>query len=129
MQNHFQYKLTAHISDQQHSEPNQGPTGRTAAAQVFSNGTPYQTLMLQGGVTTTIALQWAVPWPTSGQTVPDLLTCGLFDASGARFALVFGEDELAQGCVTVKPLRDGGAQRLAPLQEAAVWAGTLQSKA
>ena len=51
------------------------------------------------------------------------------DASGARFALVFGEDELAQGCVTVKPLRDGGAQRLAPLQEAAVWAGTLQSKA
>jgi hypothetical protein len=60
--------------------------GSAAAAQVFSNGTPYQTLMLQGGVTTTIALQWAVPWPASGQTVPDLLTCGLFDASGALVA-------------------------------------------
>jgi histidyl-tRNA synthetase len=32
------------------------------------------------------------------------------DASGARHALIFGADELAQGLVAVKPLRDAGAQ-------------------
>jgi histidyl-tRNA synthetase len=48
------------------------------------------------------------------------------DASGARFALVFGADELAQGKVTVKALRDGaGAQELRPLDGAASWASAL----
>ena len=48
------------------------------------------------------------------------------DASGARFALVFGADELAQGKVTVKALRDGaGAQELRPLDDAASWASAL----
>jgi histidyl-tRNA synthetase len=38
------------------------------------------------------------------------------DASGARYALIFGADELAQGAVTVKALRDGsGAQSQHPL--------------
>jgi histidyl-tRNA synthetase len=50
------------------------------------------------------------------------------DASGAGFALVFGPDELAQGCVTVKSLRDGsGAQVLRALADVASWASTLQS--
>ncbi len=50
------------------------------------------------------------------------------DASGARFALVFGPDELARGCVTVKALRDGnGSQTEYPLDAVAAWAGTLQS--
>jgi histidyl-tRNA synthetase len=50
------------------------------------------------------------------------------DASGARFALVFGEDELARGEVTVKALRDGaGAQLARPLDNVAAWAPTLQS--
>ena len=50
------------------------------------------------------------------------------DASGAAFALVFGPDELAQGCVTVKSLRDGsGAQVLRSLADVANWARTLQS--
>jgi len=31
------------------------------------------------------------------------------DASGARYALVFGSDEMQSRCVTVKPLREGGA--------------------
>jgi histidyl-tRNA synthetase len=31
------------------------------------------------------------------------------DASGARYALVFGSDELARGEVAIKPLRDAGA--------------------
>ncbi len=38
------------------------------------------------------------------------------DASGARFALIFGGDELARGEVTLKALRDGeGAQVCVPL--------------
>ncbi|MFM1908841.1 MAG: histidyl-tRNA ligase [Pseudomonadota bacterium] len=51
------------------------------------------------------------------------------DASGARFALIFGADELARGEVTVKALRDGqGAQQAQPLADAAAWAATLQSR-
>lgn len=46
------------------------------------------------------------------------------DASGARFALVFGESELAQGQVAVKPLR-GGEQVLRSLEGAADWAAEL----
>ncbi len=54
------------------------------------------------------------------------------DASGARFALIFGDTELAQGCVAVKPLRGDTAepaqgQVLQPLTAAAAWAATLRS--
>jgi histidyl-tRNA synthetase len=50
------------------------------------------------------------------------------DASGARYALILGEDEIAQGIVTVKSLRDGsGAQVVKPLAGAASWAKDLQS--
>ena len=48
------------------------------------------------------------------------------DASGARFALVFGADEMAQGMVSVKPLRAQGAQVLRPLDRAAEWAHELR---
>ena len=52
------------------------------------------------------------------------------DASGARFALIFGTDELARGEVTVKSLRGGGGAQVAhPLTEVARWAATLQSPA
>ena len=40
------------------------------------------------------------------------------DGSGARYALVFGADELAQGCVTVNALRDASV---------AQWAATLRA--
>jgi len=50
------------------------------------------------------------------------------DASGARYALVLGDDEIAQGVVTVKPLRDGGgAQTQKPLAVVSDWAKELQS--
>jgi len=50
------------------------------------------------------------------------------DASGARYALVFGADELARGEVAVKPLREAGAaQRLLPIAGVASWAATLTS--
>ena len=51
------------------------------------------------------------------------------DASGARFALIFGEAELAQGSVAVKPLRVGAeaaAQVLQPLADAAAWGPGLR---
>jgi histidyl-tRNA synthetase len=49
------------------------------------------------------------------------------DASGARFALIFGAEEIAQGRVAVKALRDGaGAQQLRPLADAADWAQSLR---
>jgi histidyl-tRNA synthetase len=50
------------------------------------------------------------------------------DSSGARFALIFGPDELAQGQVTVKSLRDGqGAQRTELLADIPRWGHSLQS--
>ena len=55
------------------------------------------------------------------------------DASGARFALIFGATELAQGCVALKPLRastDVGkadAQSLHKLDEVASWVPKLGS--
>lgn len=52
------------------------------------------------------------------------------DSSSARFALVFGPDELANGAVTVKALRDASVhQRLHPLSDLAVLAESLQSPA
>ena len=48
------------------------------------------------------------------------------DASGAAFALIFGEDEVAQGVVGVKPLREPGAiQFTRPMATAAAWAAEL----
>jgi histidyl-tRNA synthetase len=50
------------------------------------------------------------------------------DASGARFALVFGATELAAGQVALKPLRDAAAgQTLRPLDDAAAWADELRT--
>jgi histidyl-tRNA synthetase len=53
------------------------------------------------------------------------------DASGARFALIFGETELASGCVAVKPLRAGKdaaltEQSLHKLEDASSWAALLR---
>jgi histidyl-tRNA synthetase len=50
------------------------------------------------------------------------------DTSGARFALIFGADELARGEVAVKSLRDAGTpQRSLPLAQAAAWAAELRN--
>lgn len=48
------------------------------------------------------------------------------DASGARHALVFGDDELARGEATLKSLRDASIeQRYVSLSDVASWAPTL----
>jgi histidyl-tRNA synthetase len=52
------------------------------------------------------------------------------NSSGARFALVFGPDEVAARQVTVKPLRDANArQQTHSLDDLVEWATTLQSAA
>jgi len=47
------------------------------------------------------------------------------DASGSRYALIFGADEVARGCVTVKPLRQEGPQLERPLTDIESWADSL----
>jgi len=56
------------------------------------------------------------------------------DASGARYALIFGEAELARGEVAVKNLRHAGnagdadaSQRSLPLARAGEWAAELRN--
>ena len=50
------------------------------------------------------------------------------DASGARFALIFGDDELARGEVAIKSLRDASVpQRSVALCDAADWAPDLRT--
>ena len=50
------------------------------------------------------------------------------DASGARFALIFGDDEVAHGMVAVKPLRDAQApQRTFAMAEVNDWAAELRN--
>ena len=52
------------------------------------------------------------------------------DASGARYALIFGSDEISEGVVTVKALRDASvAQVRQPLDGVVQWAHSLQSRA
>ena len=52
------------------------------------------------------------------------------DASGARFALIFGTDEIANGMVTLKALRDSlGQQEQHALNTLELWANRLQSPA
>ncbi|HUG26517.1 histidine--tRNA ligase [Piscinibacter sp.] len=48
------------------------------------------------------------------------------DASGARYALIFGDDEVARGEVALKDLRQAEApQRSLPIAGASTWAGDL----
>lgn len=51
------------------------------------------------------------------------------DSSGARFALIFGVDEVASKTVTVKSLRDGNGEQTSQLLADIVnWASILQSR-
>ena len=50
------------------------------------------------------------------------------DASGARYALIFGDDELARGEVALKDLRDASApQRTLALAQLPAWAAELRT--
>jgi histidyl-tRNA synthetase len=50
------------------------------------------------------------------------------DSSGARYALIFGDEEVSNNQVTIKPLRDASArQQLHSVNDVAAWAVNLQS--
>ena len=42
------------------------------------------------------------------------------DASGARLAIIVGDDEAAAGTVAIKPLREGGDQVAVPADDVVV---------
>jgi histidyl-tRNA synthetase len=39
------------------------------------------------------------------------------DKSGARYALILGEDERDRGVIALKPLREGGEQQELPIEQ------------
>jgi histidyl-tRNA synthetase len=45
------------------------------------------------------------------------------DRSGARFALILGEDEIANARLTLKPLRDDSEQQTLAQDDAIAWLG------
>jgi len=50
------------------------------------------------------------------------------NASGARYALIFGTEELERGMVSLKNLRDREAQQVErPLADVAAWAAELRN--
>ena len=52
------------------------------------------------------------------------------DASGARYALVFGADEIAAGNLSIKDLRNASTpQRTVAMADWAQWAQSIQSAA
>jgi histidyl-tRNA synthetase len=77
-----------------------------------------------GEAAETVAWRLAEEWRDAGRNVV-LGAGGSFksqmrkaDASGARFAVIIGDDEVAANRVTLKPLREGGEQRLLEPREA-----------
>ena len=62
----------------------------TVQAQIFDNGTPYQTVTI--GTATTISLEWATPWPTNGASVPAALVMALYTTAGQLVARSFQVD-------------------------------------
>ena len=86
-----------------------------------------------GGVTLPVAVQVSEALRAAGVAVLMHAGAGSMkaqfkraDASGARWALVFGGSELAQGVVAVKPLRDDAAPQVTrPLADVAAWAAEL----
>jgi hypothetical protein len=56
--------------------------GTSAPAQMFGNGTPYQSVTLHAGVAATFDIQWAAPYLDGNGGTVDLLQAKLFDMSG-----------------------------------------------
>ena len=69
----------------------------------------------EGGVTVTLDV--------SGGSIKSQMKRA--DASGARFAVIVGDDEAATREVSVKPLREAGVQRRAPVAAAIHWVKKL----
>jgi histidyl-tRNA synthetase len=94
------------------------------AAQITAGATVDVFVAHSGEAAQRQAWRLAEEWRDSGRNVV-LGAGGSFksqmkkaDASGARFAVIIGEDEVAAKRVTLKPLRDAGEQRTLDPHEA-----------
>ncbi len=94
------------------------------AAQITAGATVDVFVAHSGEAAQREAWRIAEQWRDSGRNVV-LGAGGSFksqmkkaDASGARFAVIIGDDEVAAKRVTLKPLRDGGEQRTLDPHEA-----------
>ena len=94
------------------------------AAQITAGATVDVFVAHSGEAAQRQAWRLAEEWRDSGRNVV-LGAGGSFksqmkkaDASGARFAVIIGDDEVAAKRVTLKPLRDGGEQRTLEPHEA-----------
>ena len=94
------------------------------AAQITAGATVDVFVAHSGEAAQREAWRLAEEWRDSGRNVV-LGAGGSFksqmkkaDASGARFAVIIGDDEVAAKRVTLKPLRDGGEQRTLEPHEA-----------
>jgi histidyl-tRNA synthetase len=91
-----------------------------AEAALYAQALPVMEALRQQGV--------AVQMHAAGAANPGSLKSQFkrADASGALYALVFAQDELARGVVAVKPLRDSQqTQKEYPLNDAGQWAKAL----
>jgi hypothetical protein len=58
-------------------------TVQAVSAQLFDNGTVFQTITVPGSLDASIDLQWNAPWPAqNGSSVPDSLGMALYDTNG-----------------------------------------------
>ena len=125
--------------------------GKAAPAVGFGMGLERMLLLLEEvGVAPALPAPHAYAIVPSAATLPQVMValeqlraCGLSvlmhpgqssmksqfkkaDASGAALALIFGDDEVAQGLVAVKPLRDAAAAQFTrPLSSVSEWAREL----
>ena len=98
-----------------HHPQTQGPTGRAAAAapacaRFWSTERAGQAAAFRLAE----ALRRAASRPICRSAIASWASSCAADRAGARYAVILGEDELANGTVTVKDLRNGGDQRRVP---------------
>ncbi len=93
-----------------------------AAARTLAPATPVAYVVHGGEASSALAWRAAEALRDAGLAVVLNAGGGSFksqmkkaDASGARYALIVGEDESASGLVSVKPLREAGEQRAVAL--------------
>jgi histidyl-tRNA synthetase len=74
-------------------------------------------------------LSVALHGATDGKTASFKSQMKKADASGARFAIILGPDEVSAGVVSIKNLREGGSQLKLPLDDVAlhVWGEALNT--
>ena len=75
-----------------------GNPAQTVSAQLFDNGTVFQTITVPGNLDTSLDLQWNAAWPSqNGSSVPDSLGMALYNMSGTLVASSYQVSDPADG--------------------------------